>query len=1116
MKMMCRTSWQGVCLLAGWLLAGPRLTAEDVWLLIDAPPHVQLVTARVDLSPVLKWSGRSVITATGVRATSEAGDAIPLQFVPDPDFDGTSRARGMLVLRPHGAGPQRLRVTFEAAEDANQTWDGSIQGPGYSVLHTAGRAGGMPSRIVFSEGGKVVETMHWNNRLYHQDLGGFLLTEDPEASVELVSDGPLCRVVRVRGHYMRSGQRPASEPSAVYDWFYFRDQPLVWVAATIRQARPFTWHEVHFLEMDYPVELFPEWAGGEPQERGTFQNTRKTHGCTPWGLVHDGRRGIGMFACGQVLFCDAGAGTYLQAQADAAWQAWGELEQRTSAWVWVGSAEDPAAAVREAALAGPYEARVTVTVGAVHDRIAEVARRLSARDDAPDAAWPLMAAEQLERQGRFQEALAALDGQVPPNWRTLTAGDLMLVLEQGAEGIHPVLLTDTRNRQPLLAEQPLPLFALVLRSAADGSQLQLTADRGWGSVEIVPVNGSDPAQGLELRWAQPLDARLGDLRVVARAIPDGDRQAISWQLSAQGQADPWSIWRVTFPQANVPDLGAQGCVLFPKGCGEVQRGVWSRFFRFSGTYPSGWTTMQFMAAYREEVPTGLYLAVHDPWGSTKDLLCESRAPTRTVVLRYEHPAADMGRPGNRFELSGAAVWQLLRGDWFDASVGYREWVRREAKWYPEMTADGRPDTPTWMRELSAWVQTGGPPSAVVEPVLQFAKFVDPPAAVHWYRWHQIPFDNDYPHYFPTVDGFADGVRQLQAAGVPVMPYINGRLWDTRDRGIDDFEFSSVALPAVSKNEKGEPYTETYASRESDDSPVRLGVMCPSTPLWQARVREIVLRLMNECGVQGVYIDQVAAAAPTLCCDASHGHPLGGGHWWTEGYWKMLHDIRRAMPAGRMLTTECNGEPFIHCFDGYLTWHWQYDGQVPAFSAVYGGAIQMFGRSFGRGDTRHLALRMKVGQQLVFGEQIGWFGPGLALEPENADFVRDAIYLRRHLARYFYAGEMARRPRLDGVIPSVRADWQWHGSTWVTTDAVLTSAWHLPAEQRLVLVAANVSDQPVTARLNYDARPYTRGAAAVSLTQINPEQAAAPEPTDPQIDRSVTFPARHVIAWELRY
>ncbi len=915
---------------------------------------------------------------------------------------------------------------------------------------------------------------------------------------------------------MQAGRRPASEPSAVYDWFYFHDRPLVWVAATIRQTTPFTWHELHFLEMDYPAELFPQWAGGEPPQQGTFQDTGKTHGCSPWGLVHDGRNGIGMFGCGQVLFYDAGAGTYLQAHADAAWQEWTGVEQRYSAWVWMGTHDDPAAAVQATALAVPRAARVAVTVDRVRARIEEATRRVAGGDHAAETVWPLQAAEQLERQGRFQEALALLDGEVPQNWRVMTAGDLTLALEHREHGIGAVLLIDTRNRQPLIAEQSLPLFSLVVRSGEGGEQLQVDADRGWGKTEIALADVSDPALGLVLRWEQPVDARLSGLRIVVRAVPDSASHAIRWRLSAEGQAAPWSIWRVTFPQVSVPDLGTRGCVLFPKGCGEVQRDVWSRSFRFSGTYPSGWTTMQFMAAYREDAPTGLYLAVHDPWGSTKDLLCESRTAERTVLLRYEHPAPDMGRGGNRFELSGEAVWQLLRGDWFDAAIRYRDWVRREAKWYPAMTSEGRPDTPPWMRELSAWAQTGGPPSSVVESVEQLGEFLEPPIGFHWYSWHEIPFDNDYPHYFPTRAGFADGVQHLQSAGVHVMPYINGRLWDTRDRGINDFQFSAVALPAVSKDEKGQPYTETYGSKESDDSPVRLAVMCPSTPLWQARVQEIVLRLMNDCGVSGVYIDQVAAAAPTLCCDPSHGHPLGGGHWWTEGYWKMLSDIRRAMPANRMLTTECNGEPFIHGFDGYLTWHWQYDGQVPAFPAVYGGAIQMFGRAFGGGETKHLALRMKVGQQLVFGEQIGWLNPALAMEPECADFFREAVQLRRRLARYFCAGEMARPPRLQGDIPTVRADWQWYGTTWVTTEAVLTSAWHLPKERRLVLMFANVSDQPVTARLEYDAAPYVGDGESLSVTRIGPRGSTEPEPATPQVNCAVTFPARAVTAWEVRY
>ncbi|MGQ9575409.1 MAG: DUF6259 domain-containing protein [Thermoguttaceae bacterium] len=707
----------------------------------------------------------------------------------------------------------------------------------------------------------------------------------------------------------------------------------------------------------------------------------------------------------------------------------------------------------------------------------------------------------------------ALGGE--PAVRTLVAaGDLRMALEQTGEGIRLADLSDAATGQRLLAEKPIPLFTLTLRHAESGQELRLEADAGWKQVQLRPVDSGDPAKGIQIGWQQPADQRLTGLCVVARALADPQAGAVRWGLTVDSPPAPWSIWRVVFPQLAIADLNPQGCVLFPKAAGEVQRGVWQRPLDFRGTYPSGWTTMQFMAAYDEGGKTGLYVAVHDPWGSTKEIRAQSRPANGAMVFAFDHPAVDMGSPGNRFELCGQAVWQLLRGDWFDAAVIYRDWVRREAKWYPQLGPDGRADTPLWMRELCVWALSGGKPAECVPAVKGFAAALAPPVGFHWYNWHQIPFDNDYPHYFPTHPGFSEGVRELQEAGVRVMPYINGRLWDTRDKGMEDFEFTKVARPAVSKNQKGEPYVETYGSKEKDNSPVRLGVMCPATELWQQRVRGIVLRLFSECGVHGVYIDQVAAAAPTLCFDKTHGHPLGGGHWWTEGYWKLLDGIRQAKPADRMITTECNGEPYIRWFDGYLTWHWQYDGQVPAFAAVYGGAIQMFGRSFGGGPTKDLALRMKSGQALVFGEQIGWINPGLALEKQNAAFFRHVVHLRRQLRRYFYAGEMARPPRLVGTIPTVRADWQWHGTTWVTTDAVLAGAWRQPAEGRLVLIFVNVGDQPVKARVDYDARPYGFAAPALKVTRLFPEGPAETFESPPLVQREADFPAGLAWAWEL--
>jgi hypothetical protein len=619
---------------------------------------------------------------------------------------------------------------------------------------------------------------------------------------------------------------------------------------------------------------------------------------------------------------------------------------------------------------------------------------------------------------------------------------------------------------------------------------------------------------MKFKWALPEEPSLSGLSVTASARLDRPQQALHWTLRVDSRSARWSIARVAFPELRLAELSPEARVFFPRGPGEVAAGVGHRTFQYRGQYPSSSCAMQFLAAYREGAePTGLYVGAHDPWGSTKQFELTSDPVTRTVRLGVVIPATNPTSPGNGFHLSGEVVWQLLRGDWFDAATVYRTWARRQARWWPRLTADGRGDTTPWMRELNVWAMTGGAPADCVVQLKRFQESLQLPIGFHWYNWHQIPFDNDYPHYFPTKTGFAAGVAELQGAGVYVMPYINGRLWDSHDRGAEDYEFSRVALPAVTKQENGQPYLEGYGSNETNGQPVRLGVMCPATSLWQDTVRNLVERLFREEGTRAVYIDQVAAAPPKLCMDPRHGHALGGGHWWTESYWTMLRRIRREMPSGRMLTTECNAEPFIHCFDGYLTWHWQHDGQVPAFPAVYGGAIQMFGRAYRGGATKNLAFRMKVGQQLVYGEQIGWFDPALASEPENLAFLQKAASTRSLFRRYFHAGEMARPPRLAGPVPQVKADWQWSGEWFVTTDAVLTGAWRIPRENRVVLLFANVGDQTVTTTLQDTAATCGLAGHSWRSTALRDGQTLPAPSTASPFNQQLVFPPRSVLAWE---
>lgn len=1065
-----------------------------------APPH-GCVMAKADFSAIVQRKAIGSLTLGNFRAQLSDGRSVPVQFVPD---DGRAVA-GWLFLRLPGGGDWTVRLQMESGVGNGEQGEqkGVVHTKHFVVGHDEKRMGGLPSRIVFAETGKAFGTFVWNDRVHHQDLGSFHLRNDPEPKVRVLSQGEIATVVQVRARYCQpGGKQPLSQPEAVYEWVYFRKLPLVFVMATVRQRESFAWHEVHFLELNFPDTSFGEWAGGEPWRQGKFEASQKSFGFPDWGALIDGRNAIAFLRAGQVLFHDGrgGYGTYLHAHGDTTWQGWRTTERQFSAWLFLGRADDPIAEIRRWQHRLPTDAEVTVTLPEVRSAVAKA------------KGWHRVMAKRLEKWGQFDEAVQVAQGKMPDKWLVVTAGDLGIALSSSDGGVQMHSLFDRRANRELLSDQPLPLFTLTLRHLPTRREVRLIADSGWGYGGIKRKGGD-----VTLLWERPLALSPANFQVTLQLSPQTN--ALLWSLSVGHLPPDWSLLRVTFPQLAIADLGENGEVFFPRGPGEVQRNLWRRSFNYRSLYPNGWATMQFVAAYREigdrGLGTGIYVGIHDPSGSAKDLVVRSELENRQVILAFEHPVPNMGVGGNRFALSGKVVWQLLRGDWFDAAMIYRQWVRQEAKWFPKLGKAGRDDTPQWFKELCVWALGGGAPDECVPIVKEFAKFMGVPVGFHWYNWHRIPFDNDYPHYFPPKDGFADGVRTLQQSGVFVMPYINGRLWDTRDRGNEDWLFSKVALPAATKGEDGRPYTESYGSKEADGSDVQLAPMCPTTQLWQDKVREIVLRLFNEFGVNAVYIDQVAAASPALCFDKAHGHPIGGGSWWNEGYWQMLSDIRKAMPKERALTTECNAEPFVKWFDGYLTWHWQHDGQVPAFPAVYGGTIQMFGRAYRGGPTKDLALRMKAGQQLVFGEQIGWIFPDIIREKENAEFLRQVVRLRWQLRRYFYAGEMARPPRLWGNIPKVRADWQWWAEDWwVETDALLTGAWRLPQEGKLALLFVNVSDQPVTVTIAFDGRPYGFRRPKVVLTLIGAEGKRSSETCALTFHRPLSLPPKTALAWEI--
>ncbi|GIV16122.1 MAG: hypothetical protein KatS3mg022_1557 [Armatimonadota bacterium] len=1090
---------------------------EALWVVRDAPAH-GLVVSQVNLQPFIERSAVPSVTAF----TLPDKKPVPVQFVPD----GVG-GEGVLVAQLPGAGDWKVQLQIEASGKSTAKPAGVVSTEHYEMLFTDSRKAGYPSAILFRATGKRLETFVWNDRVHHRTLGSFHLRFDPDARAEVVSDGEICTVVRVRARYcQQDGKLPPSEPRAVYHWFLFKRLPLVYVTARVEQKQPFAWDEFHFLEFNFPDTSLTRWAGGEPIRQEPLVADGGTVRFNQWGALLNEQNAIGMWGQPLIIHDGRGAyGTYLH----STWQGWDTTGLQVSTWLWVGTAENPVNAVRQASQTYGLPVSTVITTPALRQRIEAFRQKASSlRGRARQSSlWVAALAERREAQGDFAGAERMLSGQMPAGWHRFSAGEMGVLIEQTDEGIHLQSLYDLLRERELLAADNPPLFTLSLRDTETRDLLALTADRGWQKVAV-----ERRRDGFVLNWSQPRDERFAGIRVTAQVRTDSRQHALRWNLQVHNASKRWSLWRVIFPEVAIAELGDDATVLFPRGPGEIQQDVWRRNFGYRSTYPNGWCSMQLLAVYAQRPrPVGLYFALHDPMGSTKDIGVQSNPAGRSVRLFYDHPVPNMGKAGNSFTLSGQAVWQLLRGDWYDAARIYRRWVMQEARWYPRSSNTSprlgnvsawtapRPlkTFREWIRDLPAWSLASGGAQEVVPPVEEFAKYCGVPVGFHWYYWHQIPFDNDYPHYFPVKEGFADGVKRLQEAGVFVMPYINGRLWDTRDKGMEDFQFSAVAKPAATKDENGNPYTEVYGSKEADGSPVRLAVMCPTTELWQNKVREIVMRLFSEYGVDAVYIDQVAAAPPVLCFDASHGHPLGGGHWWNEGYWRMLDRLRSEMPAEHALTTECNAEPFIAWFDGYLTWHWQHEGQVPVFPAVYSQAIQMFGRAYRGGSTKDLALRMKAAQQLTFGEQIGWIDPDIIREQSNARFLKQIVQLRWRYRDFFTRGEMARPPRLEGNIPTVRADWQWEGEWWVSAPAVYTGAWKLPEKKRLVLFFINVAEEPVTATMRFHPSSYGIRAKQIRLVQKRGESDPGERQTVfSRFERRLDILPHEAVVWEIEW
>lgn len=570
----------------------------------------------------------------------------------------------------------------------------------------------------------------------------------------------------------------------------------------------------------------------------------------------------------------------------------------------------------------------------------------------------------------------------------------------------------------------------------------------WDGLDVV-----DPQTG------KTLESSVIDVRANVELDPDGGESR--WTLDVVNRSTRYALVETVYPI--VRRLGRPGAcdVLEPRS----NLGAWLVHNRKTADPKADWTDGKYMG-YQPMVTAvmqdgaGVYFAAHDGSGRIKriDIDAENTPSFHTVVENAGVIGKAVGTPGY------PVVIDVFKGNWWQAAKKYRRWALRQV-WAKKGPILHRKDYPKAMCETPLWINVHGCSPEMASNILTRAHelYPDFPAGLHWHGWNKWGHDSHYPEMFPTVPGVKEVMPYLKGIGQVPMIYTNGRLWDA------EIESWTNAQKSASLRPNGARWTETYANGRVQ------GVMCPYVSSWQDTLVALADRVTGELRAPSLFMDQIGAAGPQYCHDPSHGHPLGGGTYWFDGYRAMLtriHDMTAA--RGAMLTTEGTGETWIDLVDGYLTVTRSRGEDVPFYPAVYSGYTTYFGTPQSHLDSPDSFWAMQA-RQVLWGVVPGWYGYWNFTDTKNPVYgeIRSMVgrlcaFRQKHLGCLAY-GELLDDVRFDDEVGEVAVTlnpyWLPKAPTLkFTLPAVMGSVWRDGRNGQIVRLLANLSNVSQTVRV----------------------------------------------------
>ncbi|MCO5051574.1 MAG: DUF6259 domain-containing protein [Verrucomicrobiae bacterium] len=496
---------------------------------------------------------------------------------------------------------------------------------------------------------------------------------------------------------------------------------------------------------------------------------------------------------------------------------------------------------------------------------------------------------------------------------------------------------------------------------------------------------------------------------------------------------------------------------------------------------------------------GCYLACDDAGDYLKDFAAFATT-NADLNLEIRHRPEPAQNPAQRYELPYSVVLGSFRGDWFQAAERYRAWATNQS--WARASRLQNSLAPAWVTNTALWVWNRGPSPGVIDPALALQRELGLPVSVFWHWWHGCAYDTGFPEYLPPREGAAAFRAALQTAhahDVRAIVYMNQRLWGMTTASWTNENAARFAVKATD----GQIHPEVY----NTFSKLPCASMCMGTEFWRHKYASLATAAFRGLDVDGIYMDQ--ACSSLACYDPTHGHSLGSGTYWMQGFQKLAAAIRQQnqVRGGPALAGEGCGENWLPHLDLMLALQVsreRYAGAdgwetIPFFHAVYHDYAIFFGNyssltappydelwpaEFAPQEPLKLLdrkfatqFRLEQARAFIWGQQptlANFRTNQLTERAEELAFVLKLARLRAQALPYLLHGQLLPPPEYADVATvtpmsrlSIYAGQQGGVREFEQSEPLIHAATWRTREGAIAVAVVNIGATPATPRLALD-------------------------------------------------